>query len=248
MSERPDARPAAGGGGPIPAHVAIIMDGNGRWAAARGMPRIVGHRRGAEAVRTTIKAAAELGVRYLTLFSFSSENWKRPAAEVDDLMSLLRHYLRGEIAELHRNGVRLQVIGDRSRLASDIVTLIANAEDMTRDNGGLTLVVAISYGSRAELAAAARDVARAVHDGRCTPEEIDEEFFGRFLFTAGMPDPDLVIRTSGEKRLSNFLLWQSAYAELVFVDTLWPDFSREDFEGAIREFQRRERRYGARSA
>jgi undecaprenyl diphosphate synthase len=231
-----------------PAHVAIIMDGNGRWARARGLPRVAGHRRGAESVRRAIMAAAELGIRYLTLFGFSSENWKRPTAEVDDLMGLLRHYLRGEIADLHKNGVRLRVIGDRTKLAPDIVTLIDNAEAMTRDNRGLTLIVALSYGSRAELAAAARAIAQSVRDGRLSVDAIDEALVERFLTTAGIPDPDLLIRTSGEKRLSNFLLWQSAYTELVFMDTLWPDFTRQDFEEAIREFQRRERRYGASSA
>jgi undecaprenyl diphosphate synthase len=246
--QKTDPVPSAGGGGALPTHVAIIMDGNGRWARARGLPRVAGHRRGAESVRRAIMAAAELGIRYLTLFGFSSENWKRPTAEVDDLMGLLRHYLRGEIADLHKNGVRLRVIGDRTKLAPDIVTLIDNAEAMTRDNRGLTLIVALSYGSRAELAAAARAIAQSVRDGRLSVDAIDEALVERFLTTAGIPDPDLLIRTSGEKRLSNFLLWQSAYTELVFMDTLWPDFTRQDFEEAIREFQRRERRYGASSA
>lgn len=246
--QKTDAAPSAGSGGTLPTHVAIIMDGNGRWARARGLPRVAGHRRGAESVRRAITAAAELGIRYLTLFGFSSENWKRPMAEVDDLMGLLRHYLRGEIAELHKNGVRLRVIGDRTKLAPDIVTLIDNAETMTRDNRGLTLIVALSYGSRAELASAARAIAQSVREGRLSVDAIDEALVERFLTTAGIPDPDLLIRTSGEKRLSNFLLWQSAYTELVFLDTLWPDFTKQDLEDAIREFQRRERRYGASSA
>jgi undecaprenyl diphosphate synthase len=246
--QKTDPVPLAGSGGTLPTHVAIIMDGNGRWARARGLPRVAGHRRGAESVRRTITAAAELGVRYLTLFGFSSENWKRPSTEIDDLMGLLRHYLRGEIAELHKNGVRLRVIGDRTKLAPDIVTLIDNAEAMTRENPGLTLIVALSYGSRAELAAAARAIAQSVRDGRLSVDAVDEALVERFLTTAGIPDPDLLIRTSGEKRLSNFLLWQSAYTELVFMDTLWPDFTRQDLEEAIREFQRRERRYGASSA
>lgn len=229
----------------MPVHVAIIMDGNGRWAKARGLPRIAGHRRGADAVRRTIVAAAELGIRYLTLYGFSSENWKRPAEEVDDLMGLLRHYLRGEIAELHRNGIRVRVIGDRTRLASDIVAMIENAEAMTRGNRGLTLIVALSYGSRAEIADAARRLAAEAAVGRLDPASIDEEIISRSLWTADIPDPDLVIRSSGEKRLSNFLLWQSAYAELVFIDTLWPDFSKDDLLAALGEFQRRERRYGA---
>jgi undecaprenyl diphosphate synthase len=247
MSDKTDALPVAGGGAP-PIHVAIIMDGNGRWATARGLPRVAGHRRGADAVRRTIVAAAELGVRYLTLFGFSSENWKRPTSEVDDLMGLLRHYLRGEIAELHKNGVRLRVIGDRTKLAPDIVTLITNAEEVTSGNTGLTLVVALSYGGRAEIAAAARAIAREASAGTLDPDAVDESSFERRLLTAGIPDPDLLIRTSGEMRLSNFLLWQSAYTELVFLDTLWPDFTKQDLERAIREFQRRERRYGASSA
>jgi undecaprenyl diphosphate synthase len=224
------------------------MDGNGRWARARSLPRVAGHRRGAESVRRAVTAAAELGIRYLTLFGFSSENWKRPSTEIDDLMGLLRHYLRGEIAELHKNGVRLKVIGDRAKLDPDIVTLIVNAETMTRDNAGLTLIVALSYGSRAELTAATRAIARAVKDGKLSADAIDEAVVEQHLLTSGIPDPDLLIRTSGEERLSNFLLWQSAYTELVFIDTLWPDFTKGDLENAIREFQRRERRYGASSA
>jgi undecaprenyl diphosphate synthase len=228
-----------------PAHVAIIMDGNGRWAKARGLPRIAGHRRGAEAVRRTIEAAAELGISYLTLFGFSSENWKRPSDEINDLMGLLRHYLRGEIAELHRQGVRLVVIGDRARLAPDIVTLIENAEQLTRDNGRLTLIVALSYGGRADIVRAARKLAQEVAAGRIEPSAIDEVRLSDSLFTAGIPDPDLLIRTSGEQRISNFLLWQSAYTELVFIDTLWPDFGRDDLEKALSDFYGRERRYGA---
>jgi len=229
---------------PLPRHIAIIMDGNGRWAKARGLPRIAGHRRGAEAVRRTLTAAAELGIPYLTLFGFSSENWKRPLAEVDDLMGLLRHYLRGEIAELHRNNMRLRVIGDRGRLASDIVTLIANAETLTADNSGLNLTIALSYGGRDEIIAAVRALAAKAAEGALAPEAIDEATISRHLFTAYIPDPDLLIRTSGEQRISNFLLWQCAYAELVFVDTLWPDFGKEHLEQAIAEFRRRERRYG----
>jgi undecaprenyl diphosphate synthase len=246
--QKTDAVPSAADGGPLPTHVAIIMDGNGRWARARSLPRVAGHRRGAESVRRAVTAAAELGIRYLTLFGFSSENWKRPSTEIDDLMGLLRHYLRGEIAELHKNGVRLKVIGDRAKLDPDIVTLIVNAETMTRDNAGLTLIVALSYGSRAELTAATRAIARAVKDGKLSADAIDEAVVEQHLLTSGIPDPDLLIRTSGEERLSNFLLWQSAYTELVFIDTLWPDFTKGDLENAIREFQRRERRYGASSA
>lgn len=228
-----------------PVHIAIIMDGNGRWARARSLPRTAGHKQGAEAVRRTVRAAAELDVRYLTLYGFSSENWKRPAAEVDDLMGLLRFYLRSEIAELHKNDVRVRIIGDRERLAPDIVALIEQAEAQTSDNHGLTLIVALSYGGRSEIVCAARNLARAAADGTLDPEAIDDAAFESCLTTSGVPDPDLVIRTSGEQRLSNFLLWQSAYSELIFVDTLWPDFDREDMERAIQEFHSRERRYGA---
>ena len=230
---------------PPPAHVAIIMDGNGRWAKARGLPRIAGHRRGGDAVRRSVMAAGELGISYLTLFGFSSENWKRPADEVDDLMTLLRHYLRGEVAELHRNNVRVRVIGDRERLAPDIVTLIDNTEALTAGNTGLRLSVALSYGGRAEIAGAARRIAEAALAGRLEPSQVDETLFTRYLLTADMPDPDLVIRTSGEQRLSNFLLWQTAYSEFVFIDTLWPDFTKADLERALSEFHGRERRYGA---
>jgi undecaprenyl diphosphate synthase len=246
--QKTDALPLPAEGGPLPTHVAIIMDGNGRWARARGLPRVAGHRRGVEAARRAVTAAGELGIRYLTLFGFSSENWKRPSAEIDDLMGLLRHYLRGEIAELHKNGVRLKVIGDRAKLEPDIVTLIANAEAMTAGNAGLTLVIALSYGARAELAGAAREIARAVKEGRLSADAVDESILEQHLATTGIPDPDLLIRTSGEKRLSNFLLWQSAYTELVFMDRLWPDFTKADLEDAIREYQRRDRRYGASSA
>jgi undecaprenyl diphosphate synthase len=228
-----------------PVHVAVIMDGNGRWAAARGLPRIAGHRTGAEAVRRTVKAAAELGITYLTLFGFSSENWKRPPTEIDGLMGLLRHYLRGEIAELHRNGVRLRVIGQRTRLAADIVTLIENGEALTRENTGLQLTIALSYGGRDEIAAAARALAHQVAAGKLDPDTIDEMMVGEHLLTADMPDPDLVIRTSGEQRISNFLLWQTAYAEFSFTDTLWPDFAKSDLEKAVQDFHGRDRRYGA---
>jgi undecaprenyl diphosphate synthase len=228
----------------LPRHIAIIMDGNGRWAQARGLPRIAGHRRGAEALRRTLEAAGDLGVPYLTLFGFSSENWKRPHDEVDDLMGLLRHYLRGEIAELHRNGVRLRVIGDRARLSAEIVALIENAETLTRDNQAINLTVALSYGGRAEIVAAARAVAAKAAAGKLLPQAIDEDVIAAHLFTADLPDPDLLIRTSGEQRISNFLLWQCAYAELVFTKTLWPDFGRDDLEQAIAEFGGRERRYG----
>jgi undecaprenyl diphosphate synthase len=228
-----------------PKHVAIIMDGNGRWAKARGLPRTAGHRKGVEAVRRTVEAARELGIPYLTMFGFSSENWRRPEGEVFDLMQLLRFYLRSEIAELHKNGVRLRVIGDRSKLSGDIVTMIEKAEELTRGNTELNLIIALSYGSRQEIADAARQMVRDALEGRLRPEDVTEESFSARLLTRDIPDPDLLIRTSGEQRISNFLLWQSAYTELVFVDTLWPDFTKRDLEDAIREFNQRDRRYGA---
>jgi undecaprenyl diphosphate synthase len=229
----------------LPRHIAIIMDGNGRWARARGLPRIAGHRSGAEAVRRTVSAAGELGIPYLTLFGFSSENWKRPSAEVQDLMVLLRHYLRREIAELQRNGVRLKVIGQLTRLAPDIVGMISHAETLTRENSRITLTIALSYGGRAEIVAAVQAIAAEVARGSLAAEDVDEDCLAKHLFTADIPDPDLLIRTSGEQRISNFLLWQCAYSELVFTKTLWPDFSRKDLEQAIDEYCGRERRYGA---
>jgi undecaprenyl diphosphate synthase len=240
--------PARASASRSPLHVAIIMDGNGRWAAARGLRRTAGHRRGAEAVKIASECAVRLGVGYLTLFGFSSENWGRPAWEVTDLMGLLRRYLQSEIGFLQEHGIRLRVIGDREGLARDIVTSIENAERQTQANGKLTLTIALNYGARAEIAYAARRVAEEARAGRIDPASVDERMFAQFLYTSDMPDPDLVIRTSGEQRISNFLLWQVAYAELVFLDTFWPDFSRQDFERAIEEFARRDRRYGAVSA
>jgi undecaprenyl diphosphate synthase len=237
--------PSSSSVGAPPRHVAIIMDGNGRWAKARGLPRTAGHRKGAEAVRRAIEAARDLGIAYLTIFSFSSENWRRPQGEVVDLMQLLRFYLRSEIADLHRNNVRLRIIGDRERLDPDIISLIDKAETLTHDNSGLTLIIALSYGSRQEITAAARNLAREVAAGRLNPDDIDEERFAGCLLTRDIPDPDLLIRTSGEQRISNFLLWQLAYTELVFVETHWPDFTKRDLEDAIREFHRRDRRFGA---
>jgi undecaprenyl diphosphate synthase len=231
-----------------PAHVAIIMDGNGRWAQARGLPRAAGHAQGAEAVRRTVKAAKAVGVRYLTLYGFSLENWKRPAKEIADLMGLLRLYLRREIGELHREGVRIRFIGDRTLLAADIISLIDMSEQKTRANTQLDLIVALSYGSRQEITMAARQLAIDAVAGKIDPETIDENSVDSRLYTADVPDPDLIIRTSGEQRISNFLLWQSSYAELVFTDVLWPDFSQETLENSIEEFGRRERRYGATTA
>ncbi|MCG8355082.1 MAG: isoprenyl transferase [Kiloniellales bacterium] len=231
--------------GPVPNHLAIIMDGNGRWAKARGLPRTSGHRQGAEAARRTVERAAEIGVRYVTLYSFSLENWKRPAEEIQDLMGLLRRYLQSEIAELHKNSIQLRVIGERERLPDDIRRLIDEAELRTRDNDRMTVVMALSYGGRQEILAAVRALAEAIKAGELEPAQIDEAAFEARLSTAGIPDPDLVIRTSGEQRLSNFLLWQSTYSELVFVDKLWPDFTGDDLTAAILEYQRRDRRYGA---
>jgi len=236
---------AAADQGIPPRHVAIIMDGNGRWAKMRGLPRTAGHKRGAESVRNAVSAARKLGISYLTLFGFSSENWKRPEGEVRALMGLLRLYLRSEVEELHRNGVRLRVLGERSRLDPDIVSLIEDAEARTRDNTELTLLLALSYGSRQEMVTAARTLAAEAKAGLIDPEEIDEDAVAGRLFTAGIPDPDLLIRTSGECRISNFLLWQCAYAEMLFLDTLWPDFDEADLERAVRDFICRERRYGA---
>jgi undecaprenyl diphosphate synthase len=221
------------------------MDGNGRWAKLRGLPRTAGHKRGMDAVRETVRCAAELGISHLTLYGFSSENWKRPVAEIDDLMALLRFYLRKEIAELHANAVRLRVIGDRSRLATDIVRLIEDAEQRTMENLGLNLIIALSYGGRDEIVRAVRLIAADAAALRVDPRAIDETVVRSALLTADVPDPDLVIRTSGEQRLSNFLLWQSAYSELVFDNCLWPDFGRANLLNAVEEYQRRERRYGS---
>lgn len=228
----------------LPTHVAIIMDGNGRWAKARGLPRTAGHRRGAEAVRRTMIGAAELGISYLTLYGFSSENWKRPLTEVDDLMGLLRRHLQHDITKLAKEGVRLCVIGERDRLPIDIVRLIGDAEERTKSNQRITVAIAISYGSRQEIAAAARYLAAGAVAGKIDPEAIDEEVFAGCLMTSGMPDPDLVIRTSGEQRISNFLLWQLAYAEFVFSDVMWPDFGAPELSRAVAAFQARERRFG----
>lgn len=221
------------------------MDGNGRWARAKGLPRIAGHRQGAQAVRVAVSSALELGISYLTLYGFSIENWKRPASEIADLMGLLRLYLREEIEQLNEHGVRMNFIGERNRLPDDIIALITDIEEETARNTALNLTMALSYGARQEITAAARVLARQAATGKLDPDDIDEELFAGRLETAGIPDPDLVIRTSGEKRVSNFLLWQLAYAELVFIDTLWPDFSKADLEEAVNEFHRRERRYGA---
>ena len=239
------AAPASGGGA-VPRHVAIIMDGNRRWAQARGLPAALGHKAGAEAVRRTIEAAANQGIGWLTLFAFSSENWRRPFEEVSALTGLLRLYLRSEVASLVKEGVRLRVIGDYDRFGPEMTRSIRAAEEATAGGTRLILNVALSDGARDEILAAARAAARAIVEGRLAPEALDEAAFGGFLQTAGIPDPDLIIRTSGEQRLSNFLLWQAAYAEFVFQDVLWPDYGAEHLAAALADFRRRERRYGAR--
>ncbi|HWV95742.1 MAG TPA: isoprenyl transferase [Xanthobacteraceae bacterium] len=231
-----------------PVHVAIIMDGNGRWAAGRGLPRAEGHRRGVEALRRVVRAASELGIRYLTIFSFSSENWSRPASEIGDLFGLLRRFIRNDLATLHRDGVRVRVIGEREGLEPDIVALLDEAEELTRGNVRLDLTVAFNYGSRQEIANAAQRLAREVAEGKRDPSSIDVATIGQYLNTAHIPDPDLIIRTSGEQRLSNFLMWQAAYSELVFVPTHWPDFDKAALEEAIAEYAKRERRFGGLAA
>ncbi|MCC9623007.1 isoprenyl transferase [Thalassospira sp. MA62] len=228
----------------VPRHVAIIMDGNGRWACARGKPRTMGHRAGVEAVRRTVKAAADIGIEYLTLYGFSTENWNRPESEVTDLMGLLRLFLKRELATLHKNGVKIRIIGDRSRFAEDIRELLADAEAKTVNNTRLNLTIALSYGARAELTNAMQQIAHMVARGDISPDAITEDLIEQNLMTASIPDPDLLIRTSGEQRVSNFLLWQSAYTEFVFDEVLWPEFDRYHLEKAIENFAGRERRFG----
>jgi undecaprenyl diphosphate synthase len=228
----------------IPRHVAIIMDGNGRWAAARGLPRAEGHRRGVEALRRTVRAAGDLGIGILTIFSFSAENWSRPPSEIRELMGLLRRFIRNDLADLHRNGVHVRVIGDRDDLAPDIRGLLEEAEELTKDNDKLTLVVAFNYGARQEIARAAQRLAAEVAAGRVAVAGVTADKLATYLDAPDLPDPDLIIRTSGEQRLSNFLLWQAAYSELVFVPVYWPDFDRAALEQAIVEFRGRERRFG----
>ncbi|MBB3459530.1 undecaprenyl diphosphate synthase [Rhizobium sp. BK377] len=231
-----------------PEHVAIIMDGNGRWAKQRGLPRTMGHRRAVETVRQTVRTAGDLGIKYLTLFAFSSENWRRPEAEVSDLLGLLKAFIRSDLAELHRQNVRIRVIGDRVNLRSDILKLLLEAEETTRANTALTLVIAFNYGSRDEIARAMMSLAKDVEEGRLRAKDITPALIDARLDTAGIPDPDLIIRTSGEERLSNFLLWQAAYSEFVFLPEYWPDFSRELFLSALEKFASRDRRFGGLSA
>ncbi|WP_294533423.1 isoprenyl transferase [uncultured Rhodoblastus sp.] len=232
----------ASGSGPL--HVGVIMDGNGRWAAARGLPRVEGHRRGLEALRRTVRAAGDLGLRYLTVYSFSRENWTRPPKEISELMGLLKYFIRNDLRTLQEAGVRVRVIGERDNLKPDIVALLEEAEARTRGNDKLDLIVAFNYGARQEIVEAARALARDAAAGLLRPQDIDEAAFGRRLQTAATPDPDLIIRTSGEMRLSNFLLWQSAYSELVFLPIYWPDFDRQALQSAIDAFHARERRFG----
>jgi undecaprenyl diphosphate synthase len=239
-AERPLVAPVPG----LPKHVAVIMDGNGRWAAQRGLPRLEGHRRGVEALRATVRAAIELGLDYLTVYSFSSENWTRPIAEIEDLMGLLKRFIRDDLAELRRAGVRVRVIGRRDTLKPDIRDLLAEAETSTAHNKALTLVVAFNYGARGEIVAAVQALARRVASGELAAEAIDEQAIACHLDTADIPDPDLIIRTSGEQRLSNFLMWQAAYSEFVFVPTLWPDFDGPAFLAALQEYAGRDRRFG----
>lgn len=235
------------GGNSLPRHVAIIMDGNGRWAKKQGLPRIAGHKAGAEAVRKAMQAAVDHGVEVLTLYAFSSENWRRSAEEIADLTGLMRFYLERELATLHKEGVRLKLIGDYSAFGPDLVKRLERAVEHTAGNRRLTLVVALNYGSRAEIAAAARRLAAGAAAGEIDPQSIDEYAVAAELQTSGLPELDLLIRTSGEVRLSNFLLWQAAYAELMFIDTLWPEFDEQTFADALRQFAARDRRFGGRS-
>jgi undecaprenyl diphosphate synthase len=231
-------------GNGLPAHVAIIMDGNGRWAKSRGLPRVAGHKKGAETARAIVECAAKLGVSYLTLYAFSSENWNRPEEEVSELMQLLRYYLGSEIKNLHQQGAKLRVIGNIADLPADIQNQIEQAEQLTASNSKIHINVALSYGGRQEIINAVRLLANKAIKGEISLDEISEKNFERNLYTYGIPDPDLLIRTGGEQRISNFLLWQMAYTELYFTDILWPDFTSNDFKAALDEYQGRERRYG----
>jgi undecaprenyl diphosphate synthase len=228
----------------VPSHVAIIMDGNGRWAKSRGLPRTMGHKAGVNALRETVRNAADFGISYLTLYAFSSENWSRPASEVSDLMGLLKLFIRRDLAELHQSNVRVKIIGEREGLPNDIRRLLDDSEKLTKDNTKLTLVIAFNYGSRDEIVRAAKKLCRDVQSGVLISEAVDGAAFAERLDTAGMPDPELLIRTSGEMRLSNFLLWQTAYTEFVFLPCLWPDFDRTQFASAIETFATRQRRFG----
>ena len=228
----------------VPRHVAIIMDGNGRWAASRGLPRSAGHKAGVDALRRAVRAAADLGIEYLTIYSFSSENWSRPAVEVSFLLDLLRRFIRQDVAELHHSGVKIKIVGSRDDLEPGMVSLLDDAERLTQENSKLNLVVAFNYGSRQEISRAMSAIARKLESGKISMADISPELISRNLDTAGIPDPDLLIRTGGEQRISNFLLWQCAYTEFVFVDEFWPDFTKEIFVRALDEFRQRDRRFG----
>ena len=228
----------------LPRHVAIIMDGNGRWATQRGLSRVQGHRRGKESVREIVETAREIGIEVLTLYAFSTENWERPEREVGALMNLLRRYVRSELGKMMRHGIRLRAIGNLRRLPKDVLADLRSAEHTTRANTGMTVQLAVSYGAREEIVQAVRRIARGVRDGELAPEDIDEDTVSDALMTAGLPDPDLLIRTSGEMRISNFLLWQIAYSEIYVTDKLWPEFRRAEFLAALEDYKRRERRFG----
>ncbi len=228
----------------IPAHVAIICDGNGRWAKQRGLPRLEGHRRGVDAIRKTIRRASEMGIRYLSIYAFSSENWRRPMQEVADLMALLKIFIRRDLSELHKQNVRVRVIGERARLKDDIRAQLDQCEEKTRDNTGMTLFIAFNYGGRQEILAAVRALAVDVAKGAIRAEDIELADIEQHLYTAGIPDPDIVIRTSGEQRISNFLTWQTIYSEFMFLPIFWPDFDGEALALTLAEFNRRERRFG----
>jgi len=229
---------------PVPEHIAIIMDGNGRWAQSRGLPRTQGHRKGVEAVRAAVRAAGELGVKTLTLFSFSSENWSRPEDEVSELMGLLKFFIRRDLADLHKEGVRVSIIGARHNLPADIKPLLEEAENLTKENTSTRLVIAFNYGSRDEIVRAAQKIATRVATGELKPDDIDNDIVSGALDTAEWSDPELIIRTSGEQRLSNFLMWQAAYSEFVFLDCLWPDFNKAELQKAVEIFHSRDRRFG----
>lgn len=252
MATNPDSKPAlieeALGGMKMPTHVAFIMDGNGRWANQRGLPRTEGHRQGLEALRRTIRHAGKRGIRFVTIYSFSSENWSRPEPEVSFLMGLLRRFVQRDLTELHESNVKIRIIGERDDLDPGILKLLVDAEDLTRENTGLELVVAFNYGARQEILSAVKDIAARVADGDLNLSDINEDLVSSSLDTSGIPDPDLIIRTSGELRLSNFLLWQAAYSEFYFPEVKWPDFDEAAFDKALASFGNRDRRYGGLSS
>ena len=228
----------------LPRHIAIIMDGNGRWAKARGLPRAMGHKEGVEALRRTVEASRDLGITHLSVYAFSTENWSRPQAEIDALFDLLKLFVKRDLARLHKDGVRIRIVGSREGLSADILELIDEAVELTKNNTRLNLNIAFNYGGRGEIVAAVKEIARRVEASALKPDQIDEALISKLMWTADSPDPDLVIRTSGELRLSNFLLWSGAYAELMFMDLWWPDFNRDSLEKAIDAFRRRDRRFG----